>query len=313
MTNPSYFDRYENLAFTRDDNGVLTMRFHTNGGPVVLTGQTHEDLPFALEEIAADEDNRAMILTGPDDDLPHPTFGIAAGDGLQVVWEEVAVWREPSGCSGAARTSTPVYLARRGRGAATFSTVLNSNNINVTAGLLIPATVIGVSQPTGSGLLVAGWYLGLTAVTLLLAYAFRGLNRRYRLDDHRPVRTIRRCPTGYHLDSQLLADSPDTKPSREDGAIRSAESPRQGSSSKTMARETQGWPRILEVGSFPTERPGARPTLAAGVANGELRPDLDINIALDVLYAHLCYDCWSGMAPQNNQPRSGFWTWYGRD
>ena len=82
----------------------------------------------------------------------------------------------------AAVTSLPnavaaVYLARRGRGAATFSTALNSNAINVTAGLLIPASLIGLSQPSASGLLVAGWYLGLTSVTLLLAYAFRGLDR----------------------------------------------------------------------------------------------------------------------------------------
>ena len=43
MTNPSYFDRYENLAFSRDDNGVLTMRFHTKGGPIVFTeiGRAH--------------------------------------------------------------------------------------------------------------------------------------------------------------------------------------------------------------------------------------------------------------------------------
>ncbi len=70
-----------------------------------------------------------------------------------------------------------VYLARRGRGAAALSTALNSNAINVTAGLLIPATIVGLSKPSASGLLVAGWYLGLTAVTLLLAYAFRGLRR----------------------------------------------------------------------------------------------------------------------------------------
>jgi hypothetical protein len=35
-----------------------------------------------------------------------------------------------------------------------------------------------LSHPTGSGLLVAGWYAGLTAVTVLLAYASRGLGRR---------------------------------------------------------------------------------------------------------------------------------------
>jgi hypothetical protein len=79
MTDPSYFDRYENLAFSRDDNGVLTMRFHPNGGPIIFTGQTHEDLPFALEEIAADEDNRAMILIGTDgvfmDQIDGPSLG----------------------------------------------------------------------------------------------------------------------------------------------------------------------------------------------------------------------------------------------
>ena len=36
MTNPTYFDKYENLAFRRDDDGVLVLRFHTNGGPVGL-------------------------------------------------------------------------------------------------------------------------------------------------------------------------------------------------------------------------------------------------------------------------------------
>jgi enoyl-CoA hydratase/carnithine racemase len=161
MTTPSYFDAYENLAMTRDGNGVLTVRFHTGGGPIVFTGRTHEDLPRALEDIALDDANRAMVLTGTGDvfmdridgeslgeifkpghwekirteglkvlqrlvelpmpvvgvangpatvhseylllsdihiasdravygDLPHPAFGITAGDGLQVVWEEVA-------------------------------------------------------------------------------------------------------------------------------------------------------------------------------------------------------------------------------
>ncbi|MEN4478530.1 enoyl-CoA hydratase/isomerase family protein [Mycolicibacterium cosmeticum] len=161
MSSPTYFTRYENLAFDRTDDGVLTMRFHTNGGPVTFTGQTHEDLPKALEDVALDTDNRAMVLTGTGDvfmdsidgdslgeifkplvwekirreglavlqrllnlpipvigvangsatvhseylllsdihiasdratygDFPHPAFGITAGDGLQVVWEEIA-------------------------------------------------------------------------------------------------------------------------------------------------------------------------------------------------------------------------------
>ena len=160
MSNPDYFDRFANLAMERED-GVLTVRFHTDGGPCIFTGQTHEDLPRALERIAMDTENRVAVLTGSGDtfmdqidgpslgditdplrwekirveglkilqgmielpmpvvgvangpatvhseyllladvhiaseratygDFPHPAFGITGGDGLQVVWEEVA-------------------------------------------------------------------------------------------------------------------------------------------------------------------------------------------------------------------------------
>ena len=161
MTNPAYFDMYKNLAFDRDEAGVLVLRFHTDGGPVVFTGQTHEEFPAALEDISLDRDNKALVLTGTGDsfmdqidgpslgeifkpavwektrvegakvlqrlvelpvpvvgvangpavvhseyllvadihiaseratygDSPHPAFGITAGDGIHVVWEEVA-------------------------------------------------------------------------------------------------------------------------------------------------------------------------------------------------------------------------------
>jgi enoyl-CoA hydratase/carnithine racemase len=161
MTSPAYFEKYANLAFTRDDDGVLLLRFHTNGGAVVFTGQTHHDLPAALEEMSLDPDNKALVITGTGDafmdqidgpslgeifkpaewertrvegakvlqrlldlpmpvvgvangpatvhseylllsdihiaseratyaDLPHPTFGITGGDGVHVVWEEIA-------------------------------------------------------------------------------------------------------------------------------------------------------------------------------------------------------------------------------
>jgi enoyl-CoA hydratase/carnithine racemase len=137
------------------------MRFHTDGGPVTFTGQTHEDLPAALDELSLDADNAALVITGTGDsfmdkidgpslgeiykpavwektrsegtkvlqrlldlpmpvvgvangpaivhseyllladihiaseratyaDFPHPAFGITGGDGVQVVWEEVA-------------------------------------------------------------------------------------------------------------------------------------------------------------------------------------------------------------------------------
>ena len=34
---------------------------------LTFTGQTHEDLPRALEEIALDRDNRALVITGTGD------------------------------------------------------------------------------------------------------------------------------------------------------------------------------------------------------------------------------------------------------
>jgi cation:H+ antiporter len=72
-----------------------------------------------------------------------------------------------------------VYLAARGRGAATLSTAMNSNALNVTVGLLLPATVVGVSAASGPATLAAGWYLGLTAFALVTAYLARGLWRAH--------------------------------------------------------------------------------------------------------------------------------------
>ena len=70
-----------------------------------------------------------------------------------------------------------VYLARRGRGAAVLSTALNSNAINVVAGLLIPASLAGLGPRSGPGLLVAAWYAGLTVLALALAFRRQGLGR----------------------------------------------------------------------------------------------------------------------------------------
>jgi enoyl-CoA hydratase/carnithine racemase len=161
MEVPGYFDRYENLAFTRDETGVLVLRFHTGGGPAVFTGRTQTDFTGVLEEMSLDRDNKALVITGTGDtfmdqidgpslgeiykpavwekirvegakvlqrlidlpmpvvgvangpatvhaeyllladvhiaseravygDQPHPAFGITGGDGVHVVWEEVA-------------------------------------------------------------------------------------------------------------------------------------------------------------------------------------------------------------------------------
>ena len=83
----------------------------------------------------------------------------------------------------AAVTSLPnavaaVYLASRGRASATLSEALNSNALNAIVGLMIPAVVLHVGRLSAGGLVTAGWYAGMTLLTLALTYTVRGLDRR---------------------------------------------------------------------------------------------------------------------------------------
>lgn len=92
MTKPAYVDKYENLAFERDDQGVLVLRFHTAGGAVVFTGRTHEDLPAALEEISLDRDNNALVITGTGDSFMDQIDGPSLGEIFKpAVWEKTRV------------------------------------------------------------------------------------------------------------------------------------------------------------------------------------------------------------------------------
>jgi cation:H+ antiporter len=70
-----------------------------------------------------------------------------------------------------------IYLARRRRGAATLSTALNSNALNVAFGFLLPAAVLGIGEASGYRNLVGGYYAGLTILVLVFAYADRGISR----------------------------------------------------------------------------------------------------------------------------------------
>jgi cation:H+ antiporter len=71
-----------------------------------------------------------------------------------------------------------VYLALRGRGSAVLSTSLNSNAINVLAGLLIPTTFVGIAAPSAQTTFVATSALGITLLALFFAHRRQGLARR---------------------------------------------------------------------------------------------------------------------------------------
>ena len=77
---PAYFTAYENLAMSRTPSGVLTVRFHTDGGPATFTGRLHTDLPKALAEIGDDRDNRVLVLTGSGDRFMTEIDGASLGD-----------------------------------------------------------------------------------------------------------------------------------------------------------------------------------------------------------------------------------------
>jgi cation:H+ antiporter len=98
--------------------------------------------------------------------------------GVRLGWPEVVT----GGLLLAAVTSIPnasaaVYLARRGRGAATLSTAMNSNALNVTIGLLLPGVIAGLAAPSAGSTFAAVAYLSVTGLVLAFAYVASGLRR----------------------------------------------------------------------------------------------------------------------------------------
>jgi enoyl-CoA hydratase/carnithine racemase len=62
-----YKDRSRCAVLTRDDAGVLTIRLHRQGGPLLWGGVPHAELPELFAAVASDRDNRVVILTGTGD------------------------------------------------------------------------------------------------------------------------------------------------------------------------------------------------------------------------------------------------------
>jgi cation:H+ antiporter len=98
--------------------------------------------------------------------------------GTRLHWPEAVT----GGLVLAAVTSIPnataaVYLARRGRGAATLSTAMNSNALNVSVGLLLPGVIAGLGSPTAGSTFTAAAYLAVTGLVLLFAWVSAGLRR----------------------------------------------------------------------------------------------------------------------------------------
>lgn len=63
----AYKDKYEHVKFDRDEQGILTVTFHTDGDKLVWTAKAHDELAYAFNDIANDRGNRVVVLTGSGD------------------------------------------------------------------------------------------------------------------------------------------------------------------------------------------------------------------------------------------------------
>jgi len=61
---PAYCNAYRGLRLQRDKEGVLTVQFNTNGGPLMFTAKDHTDFVDGFYRIAQDRSNKIVILTG---------------------------------------------------------------------------------------------------------------------------------------------------------------------------------------------------------------------------------------------------------
>jgi enoyl-CoA hydratase/carnithine racemase len=85
-----YFTDYHNVKLTRDDNGVLIVQLHTNGGPCLMTAQTHTEFVEAFYRISQDRANKIVILTGAGGDFITDVAWSSWGNpGDPGVWSQI--------------------------------------------------------------------------------------------------------------------------------------------------------------------------------------------------------------------------------
>src|SRR5260370_3825044 len=85
-----YFTAYHYVKLTRDANGVLIVQPHANGGPCIMSAQTHREFVEAFYRISQDRANKIVILTGAGGDfitsVEWSSFGNVADPG---VWSQI--------------------------------------------------------------------------------------------------------------------------------------------------------------------------------------------------------------------------------
>jgi enoyl-CoA hydratase/carnithine racemase len=73
----------------RDDQGVLLVEMHTDGGPIRFDATDHEQFVDAFHDIGRDRDNKIVILTGVTDYMAEIDFATFGNVGDPNVWSKV--------------------------------------------------------------------------------------------------------------------------------------------------------------------------------------------------------------------------------
>jgi len=62
-----YAPKYRHAKLDRDDDGILTVTLHTDGDSLVWSARAHDELAYLFTDIACDQENRVVVLTGAGD------------------------------------------------------------------------------------------------------------------------------------------------------------------------------------------------------------------------------------------------------
>jgi enoyl-CoA hydratase/carnithine racemase len=83
-----YSKAYDHVSMRRAD-GILELRLHSDGGPLVWGHGPHSELGHCFADVAADEDNRVVILTGTGDSFCSKLDESWVGHFGPKMWDEI--------------------------------------------------------------------------------------------------------------------------------------------------------------------------------------------------------------------------------
>ncbi|HEY8473737.1 MAG TPA: enoyl-CoA hydratase/isomerase family protein [Natronosporangium sp.] len=83
-----YAAAYQHVAIRRLD-GIIELRLHTGGGPLVWGDGPHTELGYCFGDVARDPDNRVVILTGTGDSFCRRLDQSWVGEMTPAKWDKI--------------------------------------------------------------------------------------------------------------------------------------------------------------------------------------------------------------------------------